>query len=94
MIISKTRMVSILTQKMNNWVLNSSIVFETLLAIVFLYTPVIPQYISLYPLNPAWWIPAIPFALLILVTDEIRRFILRTASEHPLGKFVYEETYY
>ena len=93
LIISKTRMVSIFTQKMSNWILNSAIVFETVLAIILIYTPVVPQYVGLYPLNPTWWIPALPFSLLILVIDETRRYIMRS-SPSPLQRFIIKETYY
>ena len=38
-----------------------------------------------------WWIPAMPFSLLIWVFDEVRKFTLRRASKTD---FVYRETYY
>lgn len=37
-----------------------------------------------------WWVPAMPFSLLILIFDEARRFILR---RNP-GGWVERETYY
>ena len=95
LLISKTRNVSLLTQGLSNWVLNMALLFETLLAILLIYTPVLPQYIGLYPLEPQWWVPALPFALLILLTDELRRFILRRdKGTSALGRLVYQNTYY
>jgi len=93
-IISKTRMLSIFQQGMSNMVLNFAIVFETVLACVILYTPLIPSYIGIYPVAPEWWIPALPFSLLIWVTDEIRRFFIRRADTNSFGRFLAEETYY
>ena len=92
LIISKTRTVSILRQKMNNKMLNFSLVFETLLAIFLLYCPVFPQYLGIYPLNPDWWVPALPFSLLILLSDELRRLLLR--KNNLTSSFFHRETYY
>jgi len=93
-IISKTRMLSIFQQGMKNWVLNFAMVFETALACAVIYTPYIPQFIGIHPLAPEWWIPALPFALLIWVTDETRRFLMRRADTSAVGRFLVEETYY
>ena len=38
-----------------------------------------------------WWLPALPFSILIWVFDEVRKFILRRSSKTG---FVYRETYY
>ena len=93
-IISKTRVLSIFQQGMGNHVLNVAILFETALAALFLYTPVVPAYIGIYPVAPEWWIPALPFAVLIWVTDETRRFLIRRAETSIIGRFLKEETYY
>ena len=93
-IISKTRMLSIFQQGMTNMVLNFAMVFETALACLVLYSPYLPQFIGLYPLAPEWWIPALPFVLLIWVTDETRRFFIRRANSSVIGRFLVEETYY
>ena len=37
-----------------------------------------------------WWIPAMPFMVIILIYDEVRKYILR----HNPGGFVERETYY
>ena len=92
-IISKTRMLSIFQQGMTNNVLNFAMIFETALAALLLYTPYLPQFIGLYPVAPEWWIPALPFCLLIWVTDETRRFFMRRADTSAVGRFLIEETY-
>lgn len=90
LIICKTRRNSIVHQGMNNWVLNFGIVFETVLAAFLSYTPGMDKGLRMYPLKFYWWLPALPFSLLIFVYDECRRFILR---RNP-GGWMELETYY
>ncbi|GIY26917.1 hypothetical protein CDAR_507181 [Caerostris darwini] len=90
LIICKTRRNSILHQGMRNHVLNFGLVFETALAAFLAYTPGMDKGLRMYPLKFNWWLPALPFSLLIFVYDEIRRYILR---RNP-GGWVERETYY
>ena len=89
-IISKTRMLSIFQQGMTNWVLNFGLVFETLLAAILSYTPGMDKGLRMYPLKINWWLPAIPFSILIFCYDETRKFLLR---RNP-GGWIESETYY
>ena len=72
-IISKTRMLSIFQQGMTNWVLNFGLVFETACAAFLLYFPY-SYFIGFYPIAPEWWIPALPFSLLIWVSKNFPQF--------------------
>nr|AIM43570.1 Na+/K+ ATPase alpha subunit [Halocaridina rubra]AIM43572.1 Na+/K+ ATPase alpha subunit isoform 2 [Halocaridina rubra] len=90
LIICKTRRNSVVHQGMKNMVLNFGLVFETTLAAVLSYTPGMDRGLRMYPLKFYWWLPALPFSLLIFVYDECRRFILR---RNP-GGWVEMETYY
>ncbi|CAG2104415.1 unnamed protein product [Medioppia subpectinata] len=90
LIICKTRRNSIIHQGMTNHVLNFGLVFETLMAAFMCYCPGLDKGLRMYPLKLSWWVPAMPFSLLIFVYDEIRRFILR---RNP-GGWVEMETYY
>jgi len=90
LIICKTRRNSLVTQGMNNWMLNFGLVFETILAALLSYTPGLDKGLNMYPLKFLWWLPAMPFSLLILCYDETRKFLLR---KYP-GGFVEHETYY
>jgi sodium/potassium-transporting ATPase subunit alpha len=90
LIICKTRRNSIFHQGMTNHILNFGLVFETALAAFLSYTPGMDKGLRMYPLKFYWWLPALPFSLLIFVYDEVRRFILR---RNP-GGWVEEETYY
>lgn len=89
-IICKTRKLSVFQQGMNNWVLNTGIIFETCLAALMCYTPGLDKALRVFPLRIWWWFPALPFSLLIWVYDECRRYILRN---YP-GGWVERETYY
>jgi sodium/potassium-transporting ATPase subunit alpha len=91
LIICKTRKLSVFQQGMNNWFLNFGLLFETILAIFLSYTPGMDKFLRMYPLKINWWLPAIPFSLLIFVYDESRKTLLRRL---PPGNFVERETYY
>ena len=90
LIICKTRKLSVFQQGMKNWVMNFGLIFETLLAAFLSYTPGMDKGLKMYPLKFSWWLPALPFSLLIFVFDETRKFLLR---RNP-GGWVERETYY
>ncbi|KAK3510742.1 hypothetical protein QTP70_021330 [Hemibagrus guttatus] len=90
LIICKTRMNSIVQQKMKNKILIFGLLEETALASFLSYCPGMDIALRMYPLKPSWWLCALPYALLIFVYDETRRYILR---RNP-GGWVEKETYY
>merc|ERR1712015_369963 len=90
LIICKTRKNSVFQQGMKNHFMNFGICFETLLAIVLSYTPGMDKGLRMYPLKINWWLPAMPFSLLIFCYDETRKFLLR---RNP-GGWIESETYY
>jgi len=90
LIICKTRKLSVFQQGMKNHFMNFGICFETLLAIVLSYTPGMDKGLRMYPLKINWWLPAIPFSILIWCYDETRKFLLR---RNP-GGWIESETYY
>jgi len=89
-IICKTRKLSVFQQGMRNWVLNTGILFETALAAFLCYTPGMDTALRVYPLRFWWWLPALPFSIVIWIYDECRRYLLR---KYP-GGWVEKETYY
>merc|ERR1712038_1446865 len=91
LIICKTRKLSVFQQGMKNWVMNFGLLFEILLAIFLSYTPGMDKGLRMYPLKINWWLPAIPFSLLIFCYDECRKFLLRRL---PPGNWIERETYY
>lgn len=90
LIICKTRRNSLIHQGMTNHMMNFGLVFETCLAAALSYTPGLDRGLNMYPLKFLWWLPALPFSILILIYDEIRKYILR---KYP-GGWVEQETYY
>lgn len=86
----KTRTNSIIHQGMSNQVMNFALVFETVLAAFLSYCPGMDVALNMYPIKASWWIPPLPFAVLILAYDEARRYFIR---KYP-GGWVEEETYF
>merc|ERR1712115_142588 len=90
LIICKTRKLSVFQQGMKNHFMNFGLVFETCLACILSYTPGMDKGLRMYPLKFNWWLPAIPFSILIFCYDETRKFLLR---RNP-GGWIESETYY
>ena len=90
LLICKTRKNSLFQQGLNNHMLNFGLCFETALAAFLSYTPGMDKGLRMYPLKVYWWLPAIPFSILIFIYDEIRKFLLR---RNP-GGWIEKETYY
>lgn len=98
-IICKTRENSIFQQGMWNWILNIGILEETLLAIVLVYLPPLQQAFNTKDLEFVMWCYGMPFAFLIWVFDEVRKWLLRkerrTNPDWPENKGIIERwTYY
>merc|ERR1711973_122554 len=91
LIICKTRMNSVFQQGMKNYFLNFGLCFETALAAFLCYCPGLDVGLRMYPLYFSWWLPALPFSLLIFCYDETRKLILRSL---PRGSWIERETYY
>ncbi|XP_022920711.2 sodium/potassium-transporting ATPase subunit alpha-like [Onthophagus taurus] len=89
-IICKTRRNSILKQGLfSNWMLILSIFIETLIACALSYTPG-TIYLKFAPVKLRWWLYAFPFAVIIILFDEYRKWQIRS---HPHGYWA-RETYY
>merc|ERR1712184_172038 len=91
LVICKTRRNSVFQQGMKNHFLNFGLFFETLLAAFLSYTPGTDKGLRMYPLYINWWVPAIPFSILIFCYDETRKYLLR---RQPAGSWIERETYY
>jgi len=73
-----------------NWVLNWSIVFETVLAGLFCYTPGLNTVLRTAPVIGWVWLSAVPFFFYILVYEEMRKLIVRKFANSFLGKELLE----
>merc|ERR1712038_933894 len=91
LIICKTRKNSVFQQAMGNWVMNFGLFFETALAAFLSYCPGMDKGLRMYPLYINWWLPALPFSLLIFCYDECRKYLLRKLGP---GSWIERETYY
>merc|ERR1712241_1575592 len=91
LIICKTRMNSVFQQGMKNHFMNFGLVFETVLAAFLSYCPGMDKGLRMYTLYINWWLPALPFSVLIFIYDECRKYLLRRNGP---GSWVERETYY
>ena len=91
LIICKTRKNSVFQQGMKNMFMNFGLFFETALAAFLSYCPGMDKGLRMYPLYINWWLPALPFSVLIFIYDECRKYLLRRNGP---GSWVERETYY
>lgn len=80
LLICKTRWLSLYHQRMRNPAMNFGLVFETLLAAFLCYIPGIGDALGTRPIRALHWMPAVPFSIMIVVYDEVRKAIMRSTS--------------
>jgi hypothetical protein len=80
LMICKTRMNSIAHQGMLNAFMNFGLVFETLLAALMCYIPVVNIGMQTRPIRATHWLPAVPFSLWIFGYDEFRKWLMRKTT--------------
>ncbi|EFN88446.1 Sodium/potassium-transporting ATPase subunit alpha [Harpegnathos saltator] len=88
--VCKTRRNSLLRQGMSNWVLNTGLLFEIGVACLVSYTPHMDRVLKTYPLKPELWLPGVPYAILILIYEESRKWWIR---RNPAGWWDRETLY-
>ncbi|XP_065649793.1 sodium/potassium-transporting ATPase subunit alpha-like isoform X5 [Hydra vulgaris] len=86
---SKTRRLSLFQQGMRNLLVIIAIFFETALACLAIYTPKLNNALSLRPIKFYYWLPGLPFSLLILIVDELRKYIISRCPRGWLDKEAY-----
>lgn len=96
----KTRELSITRQGMKNVMLNFGLFFETCLGAMLCYIIPLNYALGTRPIRFEHWCCAMPFSVLILSYDEIRKYILRQKPDHKdsqgreIRNWVYHNTYY
>lgn len=98
----KTRMLSLQQQGMTNHVLNFGLFFETALGALLVYVPPLNLVFKTRPMRVEHWFIAMPFCVVILMYDELRKYLLRKPDpkENPEARdtyeknWVYRNTYY
>lgn len=87
LIICKTRMNSLYHQGMSNPLMNFGLVFETILACFFCYLDSPFNYnLGVRPLRLVHWFPAIPFSVIIVCYDELRKYWMRGSTKVTTDK--------
>jgi len=86
LLICKTRWLSIASQGMSNSTMNFGLFFETLLAAWLAYYPMFNLAVGTRNIRVVHWFPAMPFSLLILSYDEVRKFLMRATSPVSVDK--------
>ncbi|XP_063038198.1 LOW QUALITY PROTEIN: potassium-transporting ATPase alpha chain 1 [Melospiza melodia melodia] len=90
-LIRKTRRLSLFQQGLfRNRTLLVAIVFQVCIGCFLCYCPGMPNVFNFMPIRFQWWLVPMPFGLLILVYDEIRKLGVR---RHP-GSWWDRELYY
>ncbi|CAF0834134.1 unnamed protein product [Rotaria sordida] len=75
---------------MNNLMLNVGMIFETILLAIISYIIYSNTALNTYSSKFGCWLPALSYVILILILDEVRKYIIR---KHP-GGVVDKETSY
>ena len=87
LIICKTRLLSVLSQGMNNATLNFGLFFETLLCGYMCYFTPLHTALNTRPLRLTHWAPAFPFFIFIVLYDELKKAVVRATTKvrvHPV----------
>lgn len=90
----KTRELSIRQQGMRNGMLNFGLIFETVLGALLCYVVPFNRALGTRPIIFLHWCCAMPFSVLILSYDEVRKSILRQTGPKGERNWVYKNTYY
>ncbi|XP_039755606.1 sodium/potassium-transporting ATPase subunit alpha-like [Pararge aegeria] len=90
-IICKTRYNSLFHVGMQNKVLKMGIMVELIVACVVCYVPGVNTFFRTYPLRLRWWFLALPFAALMFIFDEFRKYCIR---KQKFGGWFNMLTYY
>lgn len=89
-LICKTRRLSLFQQGMKNHMLNLGILTEIVVSLLIVYVPIFNQFVYTAPVPWIIWMTAIPYAILLLILDELRKYMIR---KYPGGWFE-RETYF
>ena len=90
LIICKTRKLSIFEHGiLSNKFLLFGLFFETALAILLCYVPFINIVLNTRPIKFLHWLPALPFAVAIIIYDEIRKLTIRKYPGGCINRWTY-----
>lgn len=76
----KSRWLSIIQHGIGNPMLNVGIFASIMATALAVYSPSLNHVLSTRPIRFAHWMPSMPFAIIILVYDEVRKYFMRITS--------------
>ena len=77
-LITKTRVMNLAQQGVNNWVQNFGLLFTTCFGIVLVYIPPVARGVGARAVAPAhFMVPGMAYFTIILFYDELRKFLVR-----------------
>jgi len=88
-LIIKTRKLSILTKGLNNHVMLFGIAFEIGLCCALCYAPPIQEAFGTRELGLYHWCLSLPFFILMMVFDEVRKYVIRHYPDSTMAKITY-----
>lgn len=88
----KTRVVSVFTRVFDNLAIWLALLLEVAIALAVVYVPALNTSLRTSPLRWFYWLPAIPFALFIILYDEIRKAFVRRHIENGSNVLVQRDT--
>lgn len=94
--VCKTRLLSLFSQGVQNKVLIAGVIQEIILIALLVYVPFLHDVFGTRPLRAVHLLPAIPFAIFIIVYDELRKFFIRKGDRtgNKLGQWLRYNTYW
>ncbi len=73
----KTRVLSLFQHGNNNNALIFSVILEFAVALTIIYVPVFQRGFGVRPIKFWHWLPGVPFGMLIILYDEVRKWLIR-----------------
>ena len=86
LLICKTRILSLLQQGMQNSAMNTALLFELMLAGFLIYVKPLNNALRTRPLPLSSWLLGMPFLVLIVAYDELRKYLMRKTSRITVNK--------
>eukprot|EP00760_Papus_ankaliazontas_P032543 PhM_4_TR5890/c0_g1_i1/m.67523/K01539/ATP1A; sodium/potassium-transporting ATPase subunit alpha len=81
LMVARTRRVSLYTHGLGNFVVNLSVVISFTIALIVIYMPAVRDFFGATQIPFVYWTPALPWAVLVVEYDELRKLMIRSYGE-------------
>ena len=88
-LVCKTRRLSLWNQPWDNWLMLTGFAVAIGLAVLITYVEPIGSIFGAEPIPAQYWFISIPYCILILVYDEVRKFLIRRDPHGWMEKYTY-----